>query len=78
MNPVYLQKFCITVVSDFSWVLQTSQEKSKTMVMQNFFFGGGGGKTRCITVYVRIVDSLGPVRESNPGAARTLSDNHAT
>ena len=30
-------QFCITVVSNFSWVLQlTSRKKSKTMVMQNF------------------------------------------
>ena len=27
----------------FSWVLQSSQEKSKTMVMQNLGCGGGGG-----------------------------------
>ena len=30
---------CITIVSKFSWVLQSSQEKSKTMVIQSF-----GGK----------------------------------
>ena len=29
-------KFCITIVSNFSWVLQSSQEKSKTMVFQNW------------------------------------------
>ena len=27
---------CITIVSNFSWILQSSQEKSKVMVMQNF------------------------------------------
>ena len=36
-------KFCITFVFHFSWVLQPSQEKLKTMLMQNFM-GGGGGK----------------------------------
>ena len=30
----------------FSWVLQSSQEKSKTMVMQNLGCGGGGGEGR--------------------------------
>ena len=29
-------KFCITVVSNFSWVLQSSQEKSMIIDMQNF------------------------------------------
>ena len=39
-------QFCITFVFDFSWVLQASQEKLRTMLMQNFFLGGvgGGGK----------------------------------
>ena len=27
---------CITIVSNFSWVLQFSQEKLKVMVVQNF------------------------------------------
>ena len=36
MNLVYPPKFCITIVSAFSWVLQFSQEKSKTKIMQNF------------------------------------------
>ena len=38
--PPTTPKFCITF--DFSWVLQPSQEKSKTMLIQ-FFLGGGGG-----------------------------------
>ena len=29
-------KFCITFVSHFSWISQSSQEKLKTMLMQNF------------------------------------------
>ena len=42
-------QFCITFVFDFSWVLQASQEKLRTMLMQNFFLGGGGeGQIRCI------------------------------
>ena len=31
-----LSKFCINIVSIFSWDLQWSQEKIKTMLMQNF------------------------------------------
>ena len=34
-------KFCMTIVSKFSWVLQSPLGKSKTTVMQNFFFWGG-------------------------------------
>ena len=38
-------KFCITSVFHFFWVLQLTQEKLKSMLMQNFFFlGGWGGK----------------------------------
>ena len=40
---VYPPKFCITIVSNFSWVIQSLLEKSKTMVIKFFFFGGGGG-----------------------------------
>ena len=37
-------KFCVTFDFRFSWVLQPSQEKLKTVLMQIlFFFGGGGG-----------------------------------
>ena len=35
MHLVYPPKFYITIVSSFSWVSLSSQEKSKTMVMQN-------------------------------------------
>ena len=34
--PHYSSTFCIAIVSNFSWVLQSSQEKLKTMVRQNF------------------------------------------
>ena len=37
----HLSKFCITFVFYFSWVLQSSQPKSKTMLMQNC---GGANK----------------------------------
>ena len=37
--PCLPPKFCMTIVSSFSWVLQLSHEKSKTVVMQNL--GGG-------------------------------------
>ena len=50
-----LVKLCI--VSNFYWVLQSSQEKSKTMVKQFFFAWVGGravGQTRFIMVYMKI------------------------
>ena len=34
----------ITFVSNFSWLLQFSQEKSKTMCVQTFGRGGEGGE----------------------------------
>ena len=46
-------KFSITVVCNFSRVLQSFQEKSKTMAMHNF-----AGWTRCIIVYVKMVNSI--------------------
>ena len=36
-------KFCITFVFHFSCVLQPSQEKLNTMLMQNVYWGLGGG-----------------------------------
>ena len=36
-------KFCTTIVSNLSWELQSSQDKFKTMVMQNFL---GENKSR--------------------------------
>ena len=33
--------FCMTIVSSFSWVLQLTHEKSKTMAMRNLRGGGG-------------------------------------
>ena len=41
LAPSSAPKFPITIVSNFSWVLQSSQEKLKTMVMQNI---GGANK----------------------------------
>ena len=35
--PKILHKF-LTMVSSFSWVLQSSQEKSKTMLMLSYYF----------------------------------------
>ena len=55
-NAPYLPpppQFCVIVVSNFSWVLQSFEEKSKTMAMQNF-----AGKTRSIMVYVKVVNSV--------------------
>ena len=34
MRLVYPPKFYINIVSNFSWVLYSSREKSKTIVMQ--------------------------------------------
>ena len=34
-------KFCISIVSSFSWELQWSQEETKTMLMQNGIFRNG-------------------------------------
>ena len=42
---------CITFVIDFSWVLQWSQEKWKTMLMQNFT-----RQTRCIMGHVQMAN----------------------
>ena len=44
-------KFCITFVFQLSWVLQLSQEKLKTMLMQNF-----GGQIRGIMGDVQVVN----------------------
>ena len=42
-------QFCIIIVSNFSWVLQSSQKKSKNMVMQNL--GEGEVKEVHYTLY---------------------------
>ena len=47
------QKIYITFVFHFSWVLQPSQEKLKTMLMQTF-----GGQIRCIMGNVEVVYML--------------------
>ena len=47
--PYLTSKFCITFVLHFSWVLQPSQEKLITMLMQNF-----GGQIRCIMGDVQV------------------------
>ena len=44
-------RLCITFVFHFSLVLQPSQEKLKTMLMQNF-----GGQIRCIMGNVQVID----------------------
>ena len=37
MHFVYPKKFCISIIFNFSLDLQSSQEKLKTMLMQNFW-----------------------------------------
>ena len=58
-------KFFITIVFDFRWDDCNTQEKLETIVMQFPFLGeggkgggGGGGETRCITVYVKMVNVI--------------------
>ena len=53
-NSPYLprKKFCITFVFLLCWVLQPSQEKLKTALMQNF-----GGQIRCIVGNVEVAYS---------------------
>ena len=48
MHLICPPKVYIAFVFHFSWVLQPSQEKLKTMLMQTFFFLGGGVGIRCI------------------------------
>ena len=38
-TPPPKKKLAVTIVSNFSWVLQSSQEKSKTMVMHKVHYG---------------------------------------
>ena len=45
-------KFCTSIVSSFSWDLQWSQEKTKTMLMQNL-----GAQTKSITVFCEMAYS---------------------
>ena len=45
-------KFCISIVSSFSWDLQWSQENTKTMLMQNL-----GGQTKSIMVFSEVAYS---------------------
>ena len=47
--PYFPPKFCITFAFHFFWVLQPSQEKLKTMLMQNF-----GGQIRFIMGDVQV------------------------
>ena len=49
-HPPPPHKFCITFVFHFSWVLQSSQEKLKTMLLQNF-----RGQIRCIMGFLQVV-----------------------
>ena len=53
MHLICPPKFCITFVFHFSWVLQPSQEKLKTMFMQNF-----GGQITCIMGNVEVAYSI--------------------
>ena len=55
MHLVYLQNLCITIIFDFSWGDYNTQENLETMVTP--FFRGGGGGTRCIMVYVKIMNT---------------------
>ena len=55
------KKICITFVFHFSWVLQPSQEKLKTILMQTFFGRGcGGEQIRCIMGNVEVLKARRP------------------
>ena len=49
MHFIYPPKFCVTFVFHFSWVLQASQAKLKTMPLKNF-----GGQIRCIMEFENV------------------------
>ena len=49
MHLICLPKFCITFVFHFSWVLQPSREKLKTIFLQNFW-----EQIRCIMGNVEV------------------------
>ena len=60
MHPVYPhprppKKLCITIVSNFAWVLTVVPREIDDNGYA-FFLGGGGG-TRCILVYVKMVNN---------------------
>ena len=63
-------KFCITSVFQFSWVFQPSQEKLKTMLMQNF-----GGQTRCIMGDVQMANSNWTRNQIDEGGL--VQDSHS-
>ena len=72
-GPYLLLKiFCIIFVFHSSWVLQTSQEKLKTTLMQNF---GGANKVhygRCASgVCIKIKVHFGCLVVACPGATAT-------
>ena len=62
-HPLSPTQICMITACNFSWVLQSSQEKSKTIRqwLCNFFWCGGGGvggggETRCIVVFMKMVN----------------------
>ena len=61
MHLAYLLKFCITV-SCFQILLGVTvvprEIKDKGYAIFFFFFGGGGGETKCILVYVEVVNCI--------------------
>ena len=67
MHPVYPPKFCLTFVSNFSWLLGITVIPREIKDNRYAAFWGGGSKQGYIVVYVKMVNSLVPVRESNPG-----------
>ena len=52
MHIIYPRKFRIAFVFHFSWILQPSQEKLKTMHMQDV-----GVRIRCITGDVQVANA---------------------
>ena len=81
MYLVYPSKFYITIVSSFSLVLQSFQEKSKTIVMQNFWgvnkvHYGLGEKSECsvFNTMLRTQDFKLPAKYNKKAGNQTARD----
>ena len=55
---VWPSNFCVNIVSIFSWELQWSQEKIKTMLIQNF-----GVQNKNIIVFLQVANGICESRE---------------
>ena len=55
----YPPKVCKSNIFSFAWVLRSSQDKAKTMLMsaELFFFGGGGGEGVTLNILYDAMES---------------------